>query len=88
MSATDTPTSPTTRRATSLRRRVRTLFAVSIAVAVLAVALGAIGFAQLLDSREELVDRIDPASVRTPGVFSNTIDRLRSSQTKRRVSGA
>jgi signal transduction histidine kinase len=63
------------RRATSLRRRVRTLFGVSIAVAVLAVVLGSVGFAQLLDSREELVDRIDPASVRSERLLAAMVDK-------------
>jgi signal transduction histidine kinase len=59
----------------SLRRRVRVLFGISIVVAVLAVALGAVGFAQLLDAREELVDRIDPASVRSERLLAAMVDK-------------
>ncbi|HEX7135589.1 MAG TPA: CHASE3 domain-containing protein [Iamia sp.] len=63
------------RRSGSLRRRVRTLFGISIAVAVLSVVLGAVGFSQLLDAREELVDRIDPASVRSERLLAAMVDK-------------
>ena len=59
----------------SLRRRVRTLFAVSLVVATLAVALGVVGFVGLLDAREELVDRIDPASVRSERLLAAMVDK-------------
>ncbi|HEV7720908.1 MAG TPA: CHASE3 domain-containing protein [Iamia sp.] len=62
-------------RSGRLRHRVRTLFAVSIAVAVLAVALGAVGFAGLLDAREELVDRVDPAIVRSERLLAAMVDK-------------
>jgi len=62
-------------RSGSLRHRVRTLFGVSIVVAILAVALGALGFAGLLDAREELVDRVDPAIVRSERLLAAMSDK-------------
>jgi signal transduction histidine kinase len=62
-------------RSGSLRHRVRTLFGISIVIAVLATGLGAIGFVGLLDAREELVDRIDPAVVRSERLLAAMSDK-------------
>ncbi len=62
-------------RAGSLRRRVRTLLGASIAVTLLAVTLGAVGFRALLGSREEVVDRVDPAIVRSERLLAAMVDK-------------
>lgn len=63
------------RRVGSLRRRVRTFFGISIVVTVLAVTLGFVGFQRLLDAREEVVDRIDPAIVRSERLLAAMVDK-------------
>lgn len=72
--APDQPDAPGDRPG-SLRRRVRTLFGVAIVVALVAMALGVVGFRDLLDSRQVLVDKIDPASVRSERLLAAMVDK-------------
>ena len=64
-----------TARAGSLRRRVRVVFGISVVIATLAVVLGAVGLRQLLDAREELVDRVDPALAGSERLLSAMVDK-------------
>ncbi len=63
------------RRTGSLRRRVRVVFGISVVIATLAIGLGAVGFAGLLDAREELVDRVDPALAAAERLNSAMVDK-------------
>ena len=47
----------------SLRRRVTVTFVAATVVTAIAVTIGAIAFARLLDARERVIDRYDPAAV-------------------------
>ena len=59
----------------SLRQRVRITFAVAIAVAVVVAAAGALAFLALIDAREALVERADPALVESARMLSGLVDQ-------------
>ncbi|HEU5151758.1 MAG TPA: CHASE3 domain-containing protein [Iamia sp.] len=65
----------TPRRTGSLRRRVRVVFGISIVIAVLAIALGAVGLNRLVDARHVLVDRVDPALAGSERLLSAMVDK-------------
>lgn len=59
----------------SLHWRVRAVFGVAVAIAVLAAALGAASFGALLDARRQLVDRVDPALASSERLLAAMVDQ-------------
>lgn len=59
----------------SLRQRVRITFAVAIAIAVVVAGAGVLAFVALLDARETLVERADPALVASARMLSGLVDQ-------------
>jgi signal transduction histidine kinase len=59
----------------SLRRRVTVTFVTATVLTVLAVAVGALSFVRLIDARERVVDRYDPAAVAQRDLLAALLDQ-------------
>jgi signal transduction histidine kinase len=62
-------------RPISLRRHVRVTFGVALAAALVMTVLGVLGFWALLDAREQVVDRADPALLASADLKNSLIDQ-------------
>jgi signal transduction histidine kinase len=58
-----------------LDRRVRLVFALAIVLALVLTAAGTIAFLQVLDAREELVDRADPGLLASSDLLAALVDQ-------------
>ena len=75
VAASGLPTRPRKVRPISLRRHVRTTFAVAIAAALVITTIGVVGFWALLDARENVVDRADPALLASSELLAGLVDQ-------------
>jgi signal transduction histidine kinase len=62
-------------RTWTLRRRLTALFAGSAVLALAALAIGAIAFANLIDARSQVVDEADPAAVAQRDLLAAMVDQ-------------
>ncbi|HEY8546823.1 MAG TPA: ATP-binding protein [Acidimicrobiales bacterium] len=62
-------------RPISIRRHVRVTFGIAVVAAVVVAASGVVGFWALLDAREQVVDRADPALLAATELLAGYVDQ-------------